>query len=278
MASTQDLTVLAYVWGRYTHFVPTFVASTLLAWPGCYVKILWVQTIPRFDRSLAYIRKNISNRFQIVPWDPPGNQSTWMTRRWAYMPVDTRYAYIADLDMVHARTDNHIMDFHLDRMERSGQPYSNATRKNQKQRRGQLDKRKHATGLHFVDMPAYWPKFQEIAPPQTDAFWRMHNEKALYVLMQRMMGLPPYTFRPLHGLHLAELRKVNCPRRLIAADNRRVKRSLANPITEWRHVYQQYAAHAGFCRVLDMTKKHVPQLAVLDRAFKQYPPEVIFGD
>jgi hypothetical protein len=175
----------------YEPFVAPYAASVLLHNDDALVEIC-VEDPRQFlltqENAVATLNRHFPDRFHIRSGNftgiRPGSVRFLETPRRM-----SEYTYIGDVDIL--VLDRDITAMHLNRMKRTGLPYSNIVREGTER----------LSGLHFTRSKNYYP----VREPDPSAM-RGTEEDLLYKLIAaRGIGLPTadHRWRPVHGIHIS---------------------------------------------------------------------------
>ena len=208
----SELCIVAYVYGKYTHFIPLYIYSILRAYPDYWVKIF----LPGINASnnfklLNELKRRGFNRFEIIENFKICKHADYKKHARWLIPKNEfnefKYVYVGDVDFIILPENPSILDFHVAQMKKSGLCYSNVVRKNTKK----------LTGLHFFEVEPYYREMDKIIsdsvakeiPSSVNVDVGGWNEKFLYSMVESAFGTPPtykWLTRPHHGLHLGYFR------------------------------------------------------------------------
>ena len=208
----KQLCIVCVVNAKYERFIPIFALSIFRAYPDYAVRIYIQDQLSRkIQRAVDMVREEGS--LEIVPNCLDGYPNTpqvFKSLRWVLHDeafYDYEHVYFGDIDMFMCRETPSLLDFHVDRCKRVGLPYSNVVRPDSER----------LSGLHFVITKPYFEGTLETIR-QYDEMLKQDrlkladkggNEKLLYEMMEKSIGLPPPCTkeefgkqRPHHGIHL----------------------------------------------------------------------------
>jgi len=226
--------IAIFVHDWYLDFIPTFVYSSLRAYPYCFVKIFSHTPLSeRLNRLLKTIRNGLSSNFSVIE-NSFSDRKPHGYLRW-FLPYDHLQEFdgarIHDADVILLKEKPSLFDFHMERCKKFDIPYSNFVRKRPEDHPPKL------TGWHFVQPGPYYEKMQPIlneilsdpnfdiaSPPNVcyptgDGTMRWDDEPLLYQIVHKAIGIPRGIAEDVggnyahhHGIHLGPMRGGICDR------------------------------------------------------------------
>jgi len=222
MSNTSSLCFSTVVFGDYKKYLPFYIYSALKSYPGASVR-LFLDGPPEtaVARDIEILRRaSLGNIVLDTEWvrqympafvhyDIIGGGAKLL--RWLVpgaMMQNESHILFSDVDIFILREKRDLLSFHCDRIERTGLPFSNRIRKNQRR----------LTGIHFVTREDYYATLGTLASEllRDSSAMRLflngigRDEEFLYKLISSCMDLSRLTLepyvRPWHGLHLGAAR------------------------------------------------------------------------
>ena len=218
----KNIVFVFYVFGNHKKYIPCCVYGILKSYPKAYVKVFVDGTLnTRENQALAVIP---SDRYTILQNYFSGIElkrskmihGSKMVLRWLIPHHELKgfkYAYFGDIDMLIIKESPSLLDSHIQHMEQTGLPFSNAVRTGTKR----------LTGLHFIDIDRYYQKVGGIIDTylndndalQAEISKCDRNEHFLYNLVSQGIAFKDediaypdgkYCYRPHHGSHLGVIK------------------------------------------------------------------------
>lgn len=215
----RELCFVAFVYGKYTKYIPYYIYSILRSYPNFYVKIFVNDSLNINERNcLNMIRKKLSNNFEVKEnFFKQFNFDKWNVSEEGRKAIrfliprkefiEFQNVYFGDIDFLIFNENPGILEGHLSHCEKVGLPYSNLVRKNSHR----------LTGLHFFKVEEYYNKMDKIINNYLEDKEMLVNqlskikwdEEFLYKIVEEGIGfgqLAKYDYRPHHGFHIGCIR------------------------------------------------------------------------
>lgn len=159
----HDLLFCTHCFGQYADYIPIYAFTALRAYPDSFVKIHCSESLsPGTVSSLAMIRGNLSDRFEIIEESPPFHERVHPDARNAIRFLlgkecfeGFRYGYTADIDAIVIRESPSLMEQEIQQSRLIGKCYSSVVRETP----GFTNK---MAGWFFFEVEPYFEKVQPL--------------------------------------------------------------------------------------------------------------------